>query len=560
MNGVGPKPPREEIASSDHPPRSPISDDPLINAFHRRLAEIALGAYAALVVYMSFVPFDFARVASAGDLPQWRGLPIGAFSLRDILANIAIYVPFGMLIGATLRARGGRWLLSGPLTVLTTAALSLGVEHGQQFVASRVSSWVDVTSNVLGAALGLGLMMLGEGRLRLLARRSRWAARQNWPLTLAKAAVCTVLIVQLRPYDPVVDVLHTAADLRHAALHPLTVWNDLPAQVAREVAEGQRNDLNEVRRAQWEYALDRAADTVAYAAITVLLALGLSHQCRRWLMLFAWTGFVVVSLATMITGLRVFLISHGPDTSQIVCGMMGWLLGGFVVAALWRRAGTEATGQAKSQNHSASQISSTPTPVPGRLWRIGVTAVLLIGLLYEIVPFDFVPHDGGMIPEMQHRPCLMPFLAHFHARPNDALHDISGELLRYGLIGLSLALILRHKSRAAWRRQLFVVTAGTTLLSVASETLHLVMPSRGSDVTTVLLALSGGFAGAVAVRWAADYRIWLEVEFSDDLLTSQLVEGATYQPLPKPSATRSPQAAASQARRPNKSNEPPSLN
>jgi len=502
----------------------------LINALHRHLAESVLFAYAVLLVYMSFVPFDFTRTAAEAHLPSYAGLPIAAFSLRDITANIALYVPLGMLSAAAWRTRRVSWLIAAPLSLAFAGLLSVAVEHGQHWVASRVSSWVDVTSNLLGATLGLLIWAIGIGWWRTVARRGRWVACRNWPSALAKAAVCTLLIVQLRPYDPVVDVFHAAAALRHASLHPLASWHHLPDRVAAEVAEGRRHALDELPRAQWEYALDRLAEVAAYAVIAFLHTFGLAPQCRRRTTLFIWTGFVVVSLAALITGIRVFLISHGLDTSQLVTGLAGWLVGSPLALAALTRSG-RSPAQAPPSDPAGPAVHSRL--LPDRVWHVAALLTLALVLSYEVVPFDF--RAGGTAsgsPETS-RTCLVPFLPHFHARPNDAFHDLSGELLRYGLFGTALGLILRRHSRSPWRRQLLLVTTAAALTAAAAETLHRVMPSHTSDVTTVVLAVVGAFSGAVAVRWAADYRRWLEVEFADDLLTSQLIEGGTYQPLPQ---------------------------
>ncbi len=559
MNPAGPPPSSNGRSSADLPLRPPISDEPLINALHRHLAGIVLLAYAVLLVYMSFVPFDFARPAGKTDLPFYGGLPIGAFSLRDITANIAVYVPLGMLCAAAWRARRSSWLPAAPLSLAFAGLLSVGVEHGQQWVASRVSSWVDVTSNLLGALLGLLIYALGVGWWRAVARRGRWAAHRNWPLALAKAAVCALVIVQLRPYDPVVDVFHTAAALRHASFHPLASWHHLPDRVAAEVAEGRRHTLDEVSRAQWEYALDRLAEVTAYAAIAFLLTFGLAPQYRRRTALFAWTGFVVFSLAAMITGIRVFLISHGLDTSQLFVGLAGWLVGSPLALAAAPRSGRSQAEAAAPVSRSTAGPAADLLPLPHRAWPAAAVMTLALVLLYEVVPFDFRGAAASDLPEAA-RFCVVPFLAHFHARPNDAFYDLSGELLRYGLFGMALGLVLRRHSRVPWRRQVLWVTTAAALTAAAAELLHRAMPSHTSDVTTVVLALIGGFSGVVAVRWAADYRRRLELEFADDLLTSQLIEGGTYQPLPQLPKGAAPRAGEPGPPGPRSGSTPPDLN
>lgn len=502
--------------------QGPISDEPLINAVHRRLVELAFVLYTIVLVYMSFVPFDFTKAVKFDGRGVVWGLALHPFNVPDIFANIAIYVPLGVLFFAVLRRRGLGRIVATMVTLLFASLLGFLIEQGQHWVISRVSTWVDVTSNALGAALGALLIAFSEGTIRRVLLKSKWAAQRNWWLTLAKGAVCLVLLINLRPYDVVVDMFHTAADLRHADVSPLAHWNSLQTEVAHDVEIGRRSDMNDLARVRWEYGLDRAVDIAAYAGIAALLVLGLAPTFKTRWALCIWAGFVTVSLAMIATLIRVFLISHGLDTAHFACGVIGWPIGcavGLVVMrALARRAREEGR-------------FSLALP---RFWQPAIIAcVVAVVLLYELVPFDFGTGRGAESATNAARLCLLPFEAHFHSRPNDAFMDLSGEILRYGIFGSCLALMLWARSRNAWRRQLLLVVAVSAITGALLEGLHLVMASRQTDLTTVVLALFGGFVGAVTVRWTHDFRGSLAVVEKDDLLTSQLIEGETYKPLPE---------------------------
>lgn len=151
--------------------------------------------YLCLVVYASLFPF-------AG----WRDQGLDGWSFMfapwprywtgfDVAINLVGYVPLGLLLGLSLRAR---W--SWPWTVLGAwllcALVSFAMESLQRFVPSRVPSNVDWLLNTLGAGLGIavawGLEQVGWlQRLRRL--RSLWLAPQArvevyllgvWPLAL----------------------------------------------------------------------------------------------------------------------------------------------------------------------------------------------------------------------------------------------------------------------------------------------------------------------------------------------------------------------------------------
>lgn len=509
-----------------------ISDEPVINAIHHRLIEAVFAVYAAVLVYISFVPFDFTRHPPPRSGPGlvW-GLALVPFNLPDIFANIALYVPLGALAFAVCRRRKLGRLLSGAAAIISASVLSFAIEQGQHWVVSRVSTWVDVTANIIGGVLGLVLVATWEGRIHQILTHARQTVRLNTPLTLAKVMVCVILLAHLRPYDVVVDVYHTAAGLRHADVSPLAGWQSLPEKVSRESREGRRQGMHELPRAQWEYGLDHLATATMYAILAALMVVGLASQSSSRSRLYLWAGFVAVSLAAMITVMRIFLISHGLDTFHLLCGLVGWPLGCGVAHVMLR-------GESRDPRvGTAEQTASSHI----RQWQTtAIGAALAMVIVYELVPFDFGSGAGEGAPPVARQICLLPFEAHFNSRPNDAIYDISGELLRYGLVGACLALLARRRTRTPWQRQLRRIVAATGATAVAMECLHLIMATHITDVTTVLLAMAGGFGGAVAVRWAHDYHASLQVLVSDDLLTRQLIEGDTYTELP---AARPPAAA-----------------
>lgn len=501
-----------------HPESVPISSEPLIRALHRRTAEIALAVYGAMVAYVSFVPFDVTTHPSARSGPGWVwGLRVTGVSIADIFSNIGFYLPLGALGFIVLRRRRIGLMRSGGLAVLFAAALSLAVEHGQHWIASRIPSWIDVTTNTLGAWLGVMIVGGSAGEGRRLLTRARDSARQNWLLAVAKVAVCGVLLIQLRPYDVVVDLYHTAAAVRHADLGPMARWNALPAALEADVQRGRRSSTDDVSRLRWEYALDRATDVAIYAGLTLLLALGLAPQFRRRRgRMLAWIGFVVVSLATMVALIRIFLISHGLDTAHVYCGLAGWLIGCILVLR------TRSTPKQVLPNNPA-----TLRPSHRGLQHAAMATALTLCILYGLVPFDFGTRSAGA-SNVAALFGQVPFAAQFMGRPNDAFYDITGKLLRYGTIGVCLALLFFRHSRWSWRRQLLATTLITGAIGLIIQAVHLTMASRHADTTTLLLALAAGFSGCVAVRWAHDYRRSLSILPFDDPLTSQLVDGPTY--------------------------------
>jgi VanZ family protein len=512
-----------------------ISDEPMINAVHRAAVELTFAAYAALLVYVSFVPFDFTKPSPR---PASHVIVLGLAAVRsgipDVLANVAVYVPLGALAFAVCRRRKLGRVLSIIPSLFLAVILSFLVEQGQRWIGSRVASFIDVTANSLGALFGATLIALCEGRVRRVAERARWAARRNWWLTLCKAAVCLVLALQLRPYDLVVDAKRTVVNLvRHGNVSPLARWKELPAIAAQQAKQGRIHGTHELVRVQWEYGIDRAVDVAAYAAVAALAVVGLAPQFTSSLGLYFWAGFISVSLAMMVTVIRIFLISQGLDTMHFCCGLVGWPIGCLIGMAVLRRL--------QHAHVAAPDLSDEGDQLPKRAqcrrhlpaWHWGAIAFAFAAVVaYETIPCDFATRPDGWWLAPVNGVCWLPFLAHFHSRPNDAFFDISGDLLRYTVVGVCLAFILARREEQSWRRQLCMTVLLTGAICLVLEGQHIYMPTRQADVTTLILALGGGFIGAVSLRWMNDYRESLPVLIAEDLLTSQLVEGETYKKLP----------------------------
>ena len=133
-------------------------------------------------MYGSLYPWHFAWI-HPGEHPLRTLLNSWAFGslrsiARDILINVAIYVPIGAVGHLALRRhRSSTGALAGP--ILLGALISIGVETLQTFQPLRTSSVVDVVANVAGSGIGVGLGIVLAHRIhrtRHLSRRDPVAA------------------------------------------------------------------------------------------------------------------------------------------------------------------------------------------------------------------------------------------------------------------------------------------------------------------------------------------------------------------------------------------------
>lgn len=136
---------------------------------------LALG-YALFITYVSLSPFsgwqnqglDFTEVLTA---------PLHlTYTAFDATLNLLSYVPLGLLLGLALRARLGP-LPSLLLSLLGGTLLSAGMEYLQMFLPTRISSNMDLLTNMLGTLLGALLAVSISNWTWLFARLIRWRSR-----------------------------------------------------------------------------------------------------------------------------------------------------------------------------------------------------------------------------------------------------------------------------------------------------------------------------------------------------------------------------------------------
>lgn len=163
------------------------------------LARIALLAYLFLIVYASWFPFSGWRDLGLGPL-DYLSAPLPKYWTKfDALINIAGYIPLGMLIVYALHP----WVRR---TGAVAAAVAAGVlisgtmEAVQQYLPSRVSSILDLYTNVGGVGIGALLAawsaaaLIERGRLRLL--------RQQWFQTDASGGMILLALWPLAQIFP----------------------------------------------------------------------------------------------------------------------------------------------------------------------------------------------------------------------------------------------------------------------------------------------------------------------------------------------------------------------
>lgn len=179
---------------------------------------LLLLVYVLLTVYATLYPLSGWRDPGASALEflaaGWpRHRP--AF---DLWANVAGYVPFGLLAAAALypRMRGAAAVL---LATAAAGALSLALEATQTFLPSRIPSLADVAANAGGAALGALLGARLAPALEPGGALARWRAGLLEPASLPHVGTALVGLWLFAQLDPA-TLLFGGGDLRDLVAAP----------------------------------------------------------------------------------------------------------------------------------------------------------------------------------------------------------------------------------------------------------------------------------------------------------------------------------------------------
>lgn len=177
--------------------------------------------YSGLLVAGSLFPFRLWQTPHALNLSfLWASWP-KSVTRTDLLTNLFIYVPFGLLVARTLSRR--HMSLSSWLLVCAVGALfSTAMETAQLMIRYRVASNLDITANTLGTALGAAMAPVLTSHSRLMAWlvvvRQRWF-RRGWLINIGLILALLWLIAQFSLQAPAL----VAGGLRHG-FKPF--WND----------------------------------------------------------------------------------------------------------------------------------------------------------------------------------------------------------------------------------------------------------------------------------------------------------------------------------------------
>ncbi|HLP98289.1 MAG TPA: VanZ family protein [Sideroxyarcus sp.] len=334
--------------------------------------------YAAFIVYASLSPFTGWQEQGLTFLEVLTSPFAQTYTAFDAFSNLLAYLPFGVLLGLTLRAQlAARWSVLGAM--LGGLLLSAAMEYLQMYLPSRTSSNSDILSNGIGVLLG-ALLAVGIERRVWFARLTAWRIslfRRGAGADFGLALVMLWMFAQINPSLPLLgNVFITEPAYRMFAAmpeEPFNIWESLAVALnllmlgtllltllryGRHVVVGLMMMLGVVALAKfaaaavllksWALMLWLNSEAMLGIVIGLLLMAGIAWLPRVWLF---WTAALaalsylllanwVLDSGTPSAAMRLYYWRYGHlrnfnNLSQVVSSLFPLLLGGYL---WWARA------------------------------------------------------------------------------------------------------------------------------------------------------------------------------------------------------------------------------
>lgn len=188
-----------------------------------------LVVFSLFIIYGTTIPFDFTSITSAFqkiDQISWHpffDLQGHRVSFSDVLQNILLFIPIGLLGGIFIRSFRST-LLKFFIISAYGAFLSIFVETIQLFSQSRTTSITDVITNTAGTVLGYFFTSAALKVIRFFHQRIFFQkllqSTYFIPLVLI---LCIVIIEILQPFDLALNPSSIYSKLKHILQNPFNI-------------------------------------------------------------------------------------------------------------------------------------------------------------------------------------------------------------------------------------------------------------------------------------------------------------------------------------------------
>lgn len=417
------------------------------------IPSVLLVLWALFIVYGTMLPFNFSGdLATAGRKLRSVGDTLHAHaSIADVVSNVLLFVPWGILFAWMLGNRGYSAVVTGIVATAGGVLLSGLVELAQLFLPSRTTSLIDLGTNTLGAALGaIAGWPLVRAVLPVFSPPFRKLVATR-PLAACAAGVALGLFVAgLSPYDVSLDMGSLKASVKRTRPIPFGPQIRGPAPPAEP----------------WSWALE----TITWTLAGGVAALALAESNRQGISAMVAAIGLCTILACAIEATQVVIPGRTVDATSIFFAAVGSLFGAAAVTAF-----------------------------PGRDTRRWVTPALTVWALGEVLsswtPPGLKPWSSWSLGFYQ----FVPFWAYYQRTDIYALADLINQVLGFIPLGVLIA---------AWgaRRPALISLLAGLAIGLFLEAGQLFVVNRTGEVTDAISGAVGAYLGARLWGWGLSLR------------------------------------------------------
>ena len=357
-----------------------------------RLPFLLLVLWGLFILYGTTIPFDFSASSArvGAKLQKVLEQPWQTASRMDIVSNILLFLPWGFLCSAWLADRGAGYAVSLIVASLTGMALSGFVEFLQLFTPTRITSLIDVATNLSGSVTGA---VIGWPLARWASPLARpWLGR----------------VVRARPM--IAGSLIVAAGLMISGLVPFDVSIDLgdletSIKSARPIPFGPAVDGSEFPAEPWSWA----RETLTWMMVGGLFMLAFREAGRTGFRAIGGSAAAAGGLSLAIEVLQLTIRSRVTDATSVVWSLAGSMLGAMIVGR---------SGAADSRRWLGPAMA---------LW-------FMIGMIEAWTPPNFAWPEAPVLTSER----LVPFLAYYRRTDIYALADLISQTMFFVPFGALL--------------------------------------------------------------------------------------------------------------------------
>ncbi len=473
----------------------------------RHCVEALTVAVVLFVLQTGLVPFDFSADPAKTGNDSLFETSVGRLTVADIVSNIFLYVPLGAMLNWSFQRRfsGRERLAPLVLSLGTAAALSFGIEWLQSFSPARVSSLIDLVSNVLGAILGVCLTSVSRLILPPIVSAAVMEFRIRPEAALLKTYTLLLVVFAAMPFSFSLEMGSLKRSVGETVFVPFT---DSAAYTVPETLDGVEAIDMDVRSAQllaWR-RLKRVsrwtAECVSFAVFAWLLQILLRDDYRFSLRaarsLVCWLGGL---LAVGMSLLQLPIVSRVCDVTDILFRLLGLCVGLVVRATYLREVRELAPGLLRLRWRRYAKLGCFATA--GYIFYTGV------------IPLTFAANDRSFSSAVSSE-AFLPFFAYFVARFDIMMDDAMEKFATYAVFSALMATCLTGAVGARARVRFSPILAAGLTLACTIELIQIYVPVRVPSLTDLILAGVGCVAGVVVHAHVAGLSVATHVPVGTD--------------------------------------------